>query len=259
MSVAHIPNVWSAHLRHVPGREWRWYCLCVPEHSRLASTVEAAESLAAGLLNPTLLVTLHRDIDALYGLDRRRLGRSSKQYALRWAVFTMTYAAVEAFFNDVVGDPASPRTLPLHPDKLRNAGDHHGVKLFTNDWGVRTRVQGSSGGKRSRWVVFEGKRPLGAYLADMKRLRDLLSHGQDPKETSNLSGALWPLENGGHSMRLMGAEGFIQAVSDLAAQTVLAFGGSLEDIPTWPEPVRSGLSAEPRPELKLLSEGRAAR
>lgn len=222
-------------------------------HPRLPSVIKAAESLAAGLVNPTLLVTLHRDIDKLNGLDARRLGRSTKQYALRWAIFTMTYAAIEAFFNDVLRDPASPRALPLNPDKLRNAGDQHDVKLFTNDWGVRTRVQGSSGGNRSRWVVFNGKQPLGAYLADMKRLRDLLSHGQDPQATSNASGALWSLANGGHSMRLMGAEGFIQVACDLAAQTVLAFGGDLEDVPAWPEPTRSGLSAEQRPELKLLS------
>lgn len=224
----------------------------MPEHPRLSFAIEAANSLASGLVNPVLLVTLHRDIDGLSGLDGRRLGRSTKQYALRWAVFTMTYAAVEAFFNDVVGDPDSPRAIPLHPDKLRNAGERHEVKLFTNDWGVRTRAQGTSGGKRSRWVVFEGKRSLDAYLADMKRLRDLLSHGQDPKRTSNVSGALWPLANGGNSMRVMGAEGFIQAASDLAAQTVLAFGGSLGDVPAWPEPTRSGLSAEPLPALKLL-------
>jgi len=222
-------------------------------NARLPFVTRAAESLAAGLANPTLLVTLHRDIDKLSGLDGRRLGQSAKQYALRWAVFTMAYAAVEAFFNDVVGDPTSPRTLPLHPDKLRSAGDRYGVKLFTNDWGVRTRIQGTRGGNRSRWVVFTGKQPLGAYLADMKRLRDLLSHGQDPRSTSNDSGALWPLANGRHSMRLMGAEGFIQAASDLGAQTVLAFGGTRTDIPAWPEPARSGLSAEPRPALKLLS------
>jgi hypothetical protein len=101
--------------------------------------IEAAGALAAGLVNPTLLVTLHRDIDGLSGLDGRRLGSSTKQYALRWAIFTMSYAAVEAFFNDVLRDPASPRTLPLNPDKLYQAGVLHGVKLFTDDWGVRTR------------------------------------------------------------------------------------------------------------------------
>ncbi|MEV6815673.1 hypothetical protein [Micromonospora sp. NPDC051296] len=224
----------------------------MPAHARLSLVIEAAKSLAAGLTNPTLLVTLHRDIDKLSGLDGRRLGRSTKQYALRWAIFTMSYAAVEAFFNDVLRDPTSPRALPLNPDKLYQAGELYGVKLFTNDWGVRTRVQGTGAGNRSRWAVFAGKQSLGAYLADMKKLRDLLSHGQDPRAASNASGALWTLANGGHSMRLMGAEGFIQAACDLSAQTVLAFGGDLIDLPEWPEPARSGLSAEPRPALKLL-------
>lgn len=224
-------------------------------HPRLPFVIEATEALAAGLVNPTLLVTLHRDIDELDGLDGRRLGRSTKQYALRWAIFTMSYAAIEAFFNDILRDPGSSRPLALNPDKLRNAGDKHSVKLFTNDWGVRTRIQRTSGGNRSRWAVFAGKQSLGAYMADMKNLRDLLSHGQDPRTTSNASGALWPLANGGHSMRVMGAEGFIQAACDLATQTVLAFGGNLEDIPAWPEPARSGLSAEPLPALKLLVAG----
>lgn len=221
-------------------------------HPHLAAVHEAADSLAAGLVNPTLLVSLHRDIDELEGLDGRRLGRSPKQYALRWAVFTMAYAALESFFNDILRDPASPRLLPLNPDKLRSAGDKHGVKLFTNDWGVRTRVLGTSGGNRSRWALYSGRQQLVAYLADMKQLRDLLTHGSDPTKVSNVSGALWPLANGGSSMRLMGAEGFIQAAGDLAAQTVLAFGGEIGDVPIWPEPARSGLSAEPRPVLKLL-------
>lgn len=227
----------------------------MPVHPRLSLVIEAAEYLAVGLANPTLLVTLHRDIDELSGLDGRRLGRSTKQYALRWAIFTMSYAAVEAFFNDVLRDPATPRALPLNPDKLHQAGAPHGVKLFTNDWGVRTRVQGPGPGNRSRWAVFAGKQPLGAYLADMKKLRDLLSHGQNPLAASNASGALWRLASGGHSMRLMGAEGFIQAACDLADQTVLAFGGDLDDLPDWPEPSRSGLSAEPLPALKLLPAG----
>ncbi|MFD6874633.1 MULTISPECIES: hypothetical protein [unclassified Streptomyces] len=90
------------------------------------------------------------------------------------------------------------------------------------------------------------------YLADMKSLRDILSHGGDPYTASNHSGALWSLKGGGHSMPLMGAEGFIQACCDLASQTVLAYGGSLADFPEWPEPERSGLSLERRPSLPLL-------
>ncbi|GAB3245244.1 hypothetical protein [Arthrobacter pigmenti] len=87
----------------------------------------------------------------------------------------------------------------------------------------------------------------------MKKLPDLLNHGQDPRTTANTSGALWPLADGGQSMRLMGAEGFIQACCDLSEQTVLAYGGGEGDFPDWPEPERSGLSAEKRPELTLLA------
>lgn len=105
----------------------------MPENPRLPDVVEAAKSLAAGLFNPSLLVTLHRDINKLSGLDGRNLGRSAKQYALRWAIFTMSYAALEAFFNDVLRDPADTRTIPVSTDRLRNAGNKHGVRLFTND------------------------------------------------------------------------------------------------------------------------------
>lgn len=222
------------------------------EHPRLPEVTEAAQGLATGLTNASLLLTLHRDIDRLHGIDGHRLGNSSKQYALRWAIFSMTYAALEAFFNDAVRDPSSSRTLPVHPDKLRHAGERFGVKLFTNDWGVRTRATRTVAGSRSRWVIYGGTQELSAYLGDMKSLRDLLSHGQDPRKVSNLSGALWPLARGGYSMRVMGAEGFLQAACDLAAQTVLAFGGTSHDLPNWPEPARSGLSAEPRPAMKLL-------
>ncbi|OIU87707.1 hypothetical protein [Microbacterium sp. AR7-10] len=225
----------------------------MPENVRLPLVADAARALAHGLANPSLLVTLHRDIDKLHGLSGRRLGSSKKQYALRWAIFSMSYAALEAFFNDILREPTDTRALPLNPDKLRNAGNKHGVRLFTNDWGVRTRALSlTATDGRSRWMIYEGTRELAAYLSDMKNLRDLLNHGQDPTKATNRSGALWPLASGGHSMRLMGAEGFIQACCDLASQTVMAYGGSASDLPEWPEPERSGLSAEKRPKLALL-------
>ncbi|WP_306912803.1 MULTISPECIES: hypothetical protein [unclassified Arthrobacter] len=225
----------------------------MPAHSHLPAVIQAANSLAEGLVNPSLLVSLHRDIEKLKGKDGEPLGRSSKQYALRFGIFTMTYAAIEAFFNDSLSfDPSQTRHLPLNPDRLRQAGQQAGVRLFTKDWGVRTRTPGAAG-NRSRWRVYSGTQELQVYLADMKNLRNILSHGGDPQLVSNDSGALWPLVSGKHSMRLMGAEGFIQACCDLAAQTVLAFGGEPDDFPHWPEPERSGLSAERRPPLKLLA------
>jgi hypothetical protein len=85
----------------------------------------------------------------------------------------------------------------------------------------------------------------------MKNLRDRLNHGGDVKAVSNESFALWPI-SGGHSMSIMGVEGFIQACTDLAHQTVLAYGGRADQLPDWPEPQRSGLSAEKRPKLPLI-------
>ena len=148
--------------------------------------------------------------------------------------------------------PKSTSVLSLNPDKLRSAGEPHGVRLFTREWGVRTRVpvKPCHSGNYSRWVVFEGE-SLRNYLRDMKELRDRLAHGGDPFSTSNASGALWDLKEGA-SMRLMGVEGFFQASTDLVAQTILAFGGTREDIPEWPEPVRSKNSAKKHPALKLL-------
>ena len=218
----------------------------------LAPVVEAAERLAVSLRTPALLITLHRDINDVAGLDGRRLRGSKKQQALRWGIFTLTYSATEAFFNDVLTPTqAGRRLIPLNPDKLRDAGQRRGVDLFTNGWGVRTRTPGMFPGQRPRWRTYVGVTGVRQYLADMKSLRDLLSHGGDPFAATNLSGALW-VQNKGNSMTLIGAEGFLQACCDLASQTLLAYGGDLSVFPEWPEPHRSGLSAGARPTLPLL-------
>src|SRR5262245_25543192 len=54
----------------------------------------------------------------------------------------------------------------------------------------------------------------------MKTLRDLLSHGRDPVTVTNDGHTLWTVR-GGWSLRLMGVEGFIQFVEDLAEQALL--------------------------------------
>lgn len=220
---------------------------------RLPQVIDAAQRLARGLENPCRLVTLHRGIDQLHDDDGNRLGQSKKQHALRWAMFTRAYGAIEAFFNDILRGSDETRVIPLNPRKLHDAGVKQDVRLVTNDWAVRTRaLLQDRPGRRSRWVVYSGTHQLNAYLADMKMLRDLLNHGKDPRSGSNQSGALWPLADGRNSMRLMGAEDFIQACCDLASQTVLAFGGRAVDLPSWPEPKRSGLAAEPKPGFKLV-------
>jgi hypothetical protein len=82
----------------------------------------------------------------------------------------------------------------------------------------------------------------------MKRLRDLLSHGGDPVSVPNDSRTLWKVRSG-WSLRLMGVEGFIQLVEDLAEQALLEAGVPLERVPTWPEPQRSGISLSRLPSL----------
>lgn len=212
----------------------------------------ATERLSTSLVNPALLVSLHRDLEGLKGKDGKSLSRSGKQNALRWGTFMLTFAALEGFFNDVLTEePPRSRPLPVNPDKLRAEGAKMRVKIFTNDWGIRTVTPGVMSWSRPRWRTYIGSESLRLYLADLKSLRDRLGHGGDVTGASNDSGALWPV-SGGHSMSIMGVEGFIQATTDLAAQTVLAFGGKLHQLPAWPEPQRSGLSSEKRPQLPSL-------
>lgn len=127
-----------------------------------------------------MLVSLPSDL----GKFERGWGDSprKKMSALRWGIFTMIYAAAEAFFNDVLAIEGSTRALPLKPDTLREVGNRCGVKLFTRDWRVRTRVKGNprGGGIRSRWATYEGVQQMRNYLLDMKRLHDILSPGGDP-------------------------------------------------------------------------------
>lgn len=216
----------------------------------LQQVLGAAHQHAESLRELALLINLRRDLEKLPSGWADKSGK--KKAALRWGIFVMIYAATEGFFNEVLEDPKQTRVLSLNPDKLRSAGESHRVRLFTREWGVRTRVPVNPchSGNYSRWVVFEGE-SLRNYLRDMKDLRDRLAHGGDPFSASNASGALWDLKEG-VSMRLMGVEGFFQASIDLVAQTILAFGGTSEDIPEWPEPVRSKNSVKKLPALKLL-------
>jgi hypothetical protein len=82
----------------------------------------------------------------------------------------------------------------------------------------------------------------------MKRLRDLLSHGRDLVGVTNDSRTLWQV-GGGWSLRLMGVEGFIHFVEDLAEQVLLEADVPLKGIPAWPEPQRSGIFMSGLPTL----------
>lgn len=82
-------------------------------NSHLPRVLAAAERLSTSLANPTLMVTLHRDLEGLKGKDGKSLARSRKQYALRWGTFTMVFAALEGFFNDALTvGPHEPGLFP---------------------------------------------------------------------------------------------------------------------------------------------------
>lgn len=220
-------------------------------HSELPRVLEQADILSQRWDIPTRMISLHRELQTATTPSGERL-TGKRQHTLRWGAFLLIYAPMEAFFNEALGYRADKgRTLPLNPDKVRTAAKvKHDVELFTKDWGVRTRILSTRQGNRSRWHLYSGSGDLRDYLADMKSLRDVLSHGGDPYGASNKSGALWTVSKG-ESMRLMGVEGFLQACCDLVDQTILAYGVDPSDRVAWPEPHRSGLSAEKRPELKL--------
>lgn len=208
---------------------------------QLGIAARAAATAATSLEIPTRMLDLHREVRP-----------SARQQALRWGAFLLVYAPAEAFFNEVLASEENNRVIALNPDRLRDrALKLHRVSLFESDWSLRTRVPSFNGGGRSRWTLIDTSLQIRQYLADMKSLRDLLSHGGDPYKATNSSQVLWSVSSG-WSMRVMGVEGFLQAVCDLMSQTVMAYGGSIDTL-KWPEPVRSGLSAEPMPVLRKLA------
>ena len=98
-------------------------------HVRLPHVIGAAQQLADDLENPCRLVTLHRDIDQLHDGEGNRLGKSKKQHALRWAVFTMAFGAIKAFFNEIWRSNDDTRVIPLNPSRFRDAVAKQDVRL----------------------------------------------------------------------------------------------------------------------------------
>jgi hypothetical protein len=200
----------------------------VDEAARVQS---ALTELATRLQIPCDIIAVHRD-DVAPG------GREKKYASLRFGAFLLTYAPLEAFFENLTGyRERTNRVLGVNPDKIRTVlADTYGVLDITSQWAARTRVAptGDTGG-RSPWELLRGPRLTG-YLADMKSLRDILGHGGDPTTVTNRAGTLHPLASGGHSIRLMGVEGFIQAAQDLASETAIALQGVDVPLPDWPAP-----------------------
>jgi hypothetical protein len=208
----------------------------------LEDLAEAAGlELAARLRIPCDIVDVHRVNDS-----RARIYSS-----LRYGAFLLAYAPLESFFTQLTqySKRANGRALPLNLDKIQRelAVQWPNARFQTNLWEGRTRQQPAGPGSRSEWAYLKGGR-LKDYLSDMKTLRDLLIHGRDPVSVTNGSRTLWKVR-GGSSLRLMGVEGFIQFVEDLAEQALLEAGVPLERVPTWPEPQRSGISLTGLPSL----------
>lgn len=202
----------------------------------------ALQELARKLVIACDVIAVHRDDVGSGG------GRARKWASLRYGAFLLAYAPFEAFFDELTNYRATKhRTLSIDPEKVRNACQQTlGIPNVTKSWHARTRVWPATPGARSRWETLEGER-LRDYLLDMKSLRDLLSHGSDPQNVTNKARTLWPLKGGRFSMRLMGVEGFIWAVEDVATCTGLAIAGDQVVVPRWPRPVESGISATGRP------------
>jgi hypothetical protein len=221
------------------------------------SLVDLAESLGNEL---ALRLRIPCDIVDVHRLNNSR----ARVYAsLRYGAFLLAYAPFESFFTQLTryGERANGRALPLNLDKIQRelALQWPGTRFQTNLWEGRTRQQPTRPGRRSEWALLKGAR-LKDYLSDMKRLRDLLSHGGDPVSVTNDGRTLWEVR-GGWSLRLMGVEGFIQLVEDLAEQALLEASVPIERVPTWPEPQRSGISLRGLPSLPnrhCLVEGRGS-
>jgi hypothetical protein len=201
-------------------------------------TVNAAlAELAARLQIPCDVIAVHRT-------EVGPGGREKKYASLRYGAFLLAYAPFEGFFENLTDyRKTKNRVLGLSPDKIRGAvADAYGVKNVTSGWAARTRsapVVGTGG--RSPWVMLEGRR-LHDYLGDMKTLRDLLSHGRSPEDVTNAARTLHQLASGKHSIRLMGVEGFIQVIQDIASETALAIVGPSALLPAWPAPPSTGAS-----------------
>ena len=221
------------------------------------SLVDLAESagdeLALRLRIPCDIVDVHR-----LNNSRARIYSS-----LRYGAFLLAYAPLESFFTELTryAERANGRALPLNLDKIQRelALQWPGARFQANLWEGRTRQLPTRPGSRSEWALLKGRR-LKDYLSDMKMIRDLLSHGGDPVTVTNEGRTLWKV-HGGWSLRLMGVEGFIQFVEDLAEQAVLEAGVPLEKVPTWPEPQRSGISLSGLPSLPnrdRLTEGQSS-
>jgi hypothetical protein len=203
------------------GSDKVWLCRYGWQMERTVVVNEALAELSQRLVIPCDVIAVHRQDGLRVG------GRERKWASLRYGAFLLAYAPFEAFLNNVTEYRTNKgRTLSVSADRFRAAVlERWGIENVTSNWGARTRPAPESRWGRARWVLIRGHR-IDQYLMDMKSLRDLLGHGSDPTMVTNKSKTLWPLVNGRFSMRIMGVEGFIQAVEDIASCTAIAIAGA---------------------------------
>lgn len=200
----------------------------------LQLVVRTSHRTADQLKIPAGIIGLHGDLKNA-ALPDGKILTGPRQHSLRWGAFLLTFASLEGFFNEFLRG-SSTRPLPVNLDKIARASENeHGVRLFANDWSMRTLVppREKDSDQFAEWRIYRGVKELRDYLDDMKSLRDRLSHGDDPFGSSNKSEALWTVTRG-NSLRMLGVEGFLQATCDLVENTIQAFGGSPKDFPAWP-------------------------
>jgi hypothetical protein len=195
----------------MPAPSWKCEETAVVTERSLVDIAECAgDELATRLRIPSDIVDVHRISES-----HKRMYSS-----LRYGAFLLTYAPLEGFFTALTGyaERADGRALPLNLDKIQRelAAQWPEAGFQVNLWEGRTRQLPTPPRRTSEWVHLKGSR-LKGYLSDMKRLRDLLSHGGDPFSVTNDGRTLWKVGRG-WSMRLMGVEGFIQFAEDLVLQ-----------------------------------------
>ncbi|MFI6824143.1 hypothetical protein ACIBJE_24860 [Micromonospora sp. NPDC050187] len=206
----------------------------------VAAVEEALSVLAARLVTPVDLITIHRD-----NIDEAK--RNSRYRSMRYGAFLLTYGPFEMFFNHVIGAHGGPtQGTPATMERVRQRFSQHlGISDVTGQWRARVRAQPEPGrGGRWLWTTIEAQR-LDDYLRDAKAVRNRLAHGDDPQTAPNASGTLYDRKDGKTSITLMWVEGFVQAAQDLATITALELTGDNALIPEWPVPPRTGVSANP--------------
>jgi hypothetical protein len=188
--------------------------------------------LSERLAIPCDIITVHR--------DHFREARSKQFASLRYASVMLTATALDGFFTSASGyaQTRENQTVGIRQDRVQSAFEEGtGLGNVPSFWNVRTRVAPARLGiaqNRSPWEYLAGD-DLRTYLDDLHSVRNALAHG-DPRSISNNARTFFPLKTGAVSIRLMNAEGFIQAAQDLASQTAIALLGKGTAIPEWPQP-----------------------